>query len=347
MANPPSILSIAAAAGVSAMTVSYSLRGNPCISAATRARVCALAEEMGYRRDPAIEQAMRALRARKRGGGAFQGTLAYLNLYGKREGLDTPYVTELLAGARERAERLGYRLEEAWAGDSLTSPARMREILRARGVVGLLVPPAPVGVRWDWDWKGFAGVAMTSTVPELAITRVVPHHYANMIALVRRLRAAGYWRMLLVTNAVQEERAGHQSLAAFEWFHRHVIGEEPQVLVRAVTVTETKIEAFDLPEGIDVVLTSATWLVAGVRGARRAGGMPRGVGLAVYGAMRPKISGIDPRVREIGKVAVEVLVAQLNRHEYGLPEYPVMTMIEGRWVQGATTRSPRKTAANG
>lgn len=56
---------------------------------------------------------------------------------------------------------------------------------------------------------------------------------------------------------------------------------------------------------------------------------PSGVDLAVYGAMRPQISGLDPRVDEIGRVAVDTLVAQLHRHEYGLPEHPLLTMIEG------------------
>jgi LacI family transcriptional regulator len=52
------IREIAAAAGVSAMTVSLALRGSREVSAATRKRIRALAESMGYRPNPMVSALM-------------------------------------------------------------------------------------------------------------------------------------------------------------------------------------------------------------------------------------------------------------------------------------------------
>ena len=53
---------IAAAAGVSVMTVSLALRGNPRISIATRDRIKRLADELGYHPDPELSRLMNHLR---------------------------------------------------------------------------------------------------------------------------------------------------------------------------------------------------------------------------------------------------------------------------------------------
>ena len=54
---------VAAAAGVSAMTVSRVLRNDPRTSAAVRAKVLSAVRQMGYRLDPRLAQAMRMLKA--------------------------------------------------------------------------------------------------------------------------------------------------------------------------------------------------------------------------------------------------------------------------------------------
>ena len=51
---------VAAAAGVSVMTVSLALRRAPSIPAATRERVVAAAEQLGYRRNPLVAALMAA-----------------------------------------------------------------------------------------------------------------------------------------------------------------------------------------------------------------------------------------------------------------------------------------------
>jgi LacI family transcriptional regulator len=56
---------VAAAAGGWVMTVSLALRRAPSISAATRERVLAAAERLGYRRNPLVAALMADLRGKK------------------------------------------------------------------------------------------------------------------------------------------------------------------------------------------------------------------------------------------------------------------------------------------
>jgi LacI family transcriptional regulator len=67
---------VAQAAGVSVMTVSLALRHAPSIPVATRERVLAAAEKLGYRRNPLVSVLMAGLRGRQRGGREAQ-VLAY------------------------------------------------------------------------------------------------------------------------------------------------------------------------------------------------------------------------------------------------------------------------------
>ena len=50
------------------------------------------------------------------------------------------------------------------------------------------------------------------------------------------------------------------------------------------------------------------------------------------------IAGIDEQNDLLGVAAGKCLVSLLQHNELGLPEYPVYTMVEGRWVDRPTVR---------
>jgi len=47
-----------------------------------------------------------------------------------------------------------------------------------------------------------------------------------------------------------------------------------------------------------------------------------------------EIAGIDQRPDKLGAAAVDLLIAQIQRGERGIPEVPVTTLIEGEWIDG-------------
>ena len=75
----PTLRSLAAAAGVSATTVSLALRQSRQISAATRARIQKLARDRGYESNPLVSAVFSHLRLRKPRGD--HAVIAYLNTW--------------------------------------------------------------------------------------------------------------------------------------------------------------------------------------------------------------------------------------------------------------------------
>lgn len=99
---------IAAELGITAAAVSMALRQDPRISAATRERVRAVAERLGYRPDPLVS----VLMAQRRGkGGALgqRGTLGLVSLWPDPRSAwqSDPFYLPYREGVSERAASLG------------------------------------------------------------------------------------------------------------------------------------------------------------------------------------------------------------------------------------------------
>ena len=50
-------------------------------------------------------------------------------------------------------------------------------------------------------------------------------------------------------------------------------------------------------------------------------------------------AGLDLQPRVLGVRAAELLIAQLQRNELGIPEWPSTTTIAARWADGPTVRT--------
>jgi DNA-binding LacI/PurR family transcriptional regulator len=117
---------IAERAGCSVMTVSKALRDAKDISAATKARIKAMAKEMGYVPD-SMAQALRSRSTRLLGVVISTTT--------------NPIFSRLLVGLEEKAHELGYDLVLA---HTLNQPEREEEVIRsliARRVDGIFISP--------------------------------------------------------------------------------------------------------------------------------------------------------------------------------------------------------------
>ena len=69
--------------------------------------------------------------------------------------------------------------------------------------------------------------------------------------------------------------------------------------------------------------------------------VPGDLGLALISRFGKSdhVAGIDEQNDLLGVAAGKCLVSLLQHNERGLPEFPVYTMIEGRWVDRPTVRS--------
>ena len=127
---------IAETVGCPRSTVSYALRNNPQISISLRERIQQVATDLGWQVDAELTRQMAIVR-----GVALPKDLPHLAIVINKSAADladevTP--KRELDGAWQRAQELGYQAYVFNLADAALSPARLREILRARGVQGVV-----------------------------------------------------------------------------------------------------------------------------------------------------------------------------------------------------------------
>eukprot|EP01035_Chromulina_nebulosa_P058399 gene58399-79967_t len=194
-----SLRDVAKAVGVSHMTVSLALRGDARVSEARRTEIRAAATRLGYRPDPMLSS-LAAYRHTK-SAVPISATVAWINQWPDPKALRR--LNEFDAywrGATHAAGLLGYRLEEFVVNRDLT-PERLQEILHARGVRGLLLPPHPQGLSLGaFDWSAYSIVRLGLSLPEPRAHAVVCDQSDCGALAFERVRALGYRRIGFISS---------------------------------------------------------------------------------------------------------------------------------------------------
>ncbi|EIQ00658.1 transcriptional regulator [Opitutaceae bacterium TAV1] len=336
----PTLQMIAEVSGMSLNTVSRALRGNPRQSAETRARIRKIAEEIGYRPNPmvsALMAQMRSNRALRPDGGSM---IAFLEpTYAEKNPFTggVPYLTRIFAGARQRAEALGYKLERFHLAEA--GGKRMTRLLRARGILGVVLAPLPDPIPVvDFDWSRFACSTIGYSYQEAQLHRVVNDQFDTMLQTVRQLQALGYRRIGLAMRYEDDSRTEGRWTGAFR-SARSRLPEERRVPIWFWHEWEP--DGFD--EWVktfrpDAVITQHGHVRRWLHEAGRR--VPDDVGLATLDIQgdQATFSGIDQNNDVIGATAVDLVVEQIHHNEYGIPARAKTVMIKGDWAPGQTTR---------
>ena len=137
-----SIRRLATSLGLSAAAVSMALRDHPRIAEATRRRVRAAAQKLGYRPNAKVSELMGHIRSsRHPQAEACLGVISYYD--SARPWERSVHLSRMYQGMQRRADELGYRLEPFWLRAPRFTPRRLRVILDARGIEGLLCFGSP------------------------------------------------------------------------------------------------------------------------------------------------------------------------------------------------------------
>lgn len=337
-APAPTLRSLAKVLGLSRTTVSDALRGSLRVDPRTAQRVKQVAEEAGYRRNPLAGALMSELRRSR--GSAFRGVLAAIdfNEPERPAGADE-YHRELIAGVDARAVELGFKLEKFSVGRAGISVQRLDSILQSRGIGGVILLPA-----WgdpdlsNLDWTRFAGIYTDYIIERPRLHTVCSDQHRSLLAALQRLTAAGYRRPGLYLQRHQDERLQFRWSAAFRAFQENHPPIKPVPPLIVEQFDQAQFTRWFRQHKPDVVLAHNTiaidWMEAS--GAR----LPATHGfvcLNLHMKSRPS-AGLDQQPRLLGARSAELLIAQLQRNETGIPEWPSTTIISARWVDGPTLR---------
>ncbi|HZP61374.1 MAG TPA: LacI family DNA-binding transcriptional regulator [Opitutaceae bacterium] len=332
----PNIRQIARRLGLSHTTVSLALRGHPRISAGTRRRVQAAAEDLGYRPNALVSALMRQVRSNRRI--VSNETVAFLT------GGNTPdhwrrhrTIVENFEGAKAQAEALGFKLEPFWLGPRGRDAQAGAKILHTRSIRGAILAPLPVpheSIALDWDHTAVVAVGYSFT--QMPLHRAAHHHVNGMLTLYRELRALGYRRIGLAMTTQDMVRVQHYWLAGL-LAGQYVFGGLPIVPLTFQDSSE-KQKLFEWREANQPdVIASIGWDVYRWLQEKRIR-IPSDVAFAHLGldGAYGGVAGIDQNSKSIGAAAMDLLVGQLYRNEYYVPKQPKIMLLDGEWVSGRT-----------
>lgn len=341
MSSRVTLKDVARRAGVHLATASRALREGTTVNLQTRKRVEAAAKSLGYRPDPMMS-ALAAYRSSLHSPSP-QGILIWLDLW-PEFGMARKTFVNAYNRASERASRLGWELQEMSALSS--NPKRLREILVARGISGVVVPPLPPHrVEFDFDWRPFSAVAIGHTLHKPRLHRVVPDQLGNMMRILEKCSAAGFTRPGFFSDPESQERTNRRWAMAFTDFQNSLPAADriPPAIFDLEHVHS--FDAFPSPKLLewiaqhrpDVIITNwATWVSQTLEnppaGTKFPGGKPAVVGLNT--SFGYEGTGIDENFAEIGAIAVNAVIGMMHRREKGAPKFPLNITVEGTWHDG-------------
>jgi DNA-binding LacI/PurR family transcriptional regulator len=343
----PTIRTLAKLAGVSNATVSLALRNHPRIRASERERIQKIAAEAGYKTNALVSHLTAQMRLSRTS--TYQSTLGLICV--SKEAASLKQVStfrDWIDGCRERASLLGYGFDEFILCETKMTPARLVQILDTRDVRGLLIvgpfsnnilPPelAPL-------WERSASIVLGIRPIEPSLAFVANDQFSTAAQAVRELKKLGYKRFgfcvhpdvdSLVENRFSGGFSVEQSklppkdrLPLFHfkpdrekdfrlWVERH----QPDVILtlHPEVMKWTKAMGLDIPGDIGIVHLDRT-------------------------ADFENWAGVQQNNLHIGRAAVDMVVGQLHRNEFGVPPFQKCMFISGTWVNGPTVRSQNSPA---
>ena len=321
---------VARVAGFHKSTVSLALRNQSGVPLATREHICQVAEQLGYRRDPVLDafnlhrhalQAPRALRA-----------LAFVSDLPDRAAFDaSERHREIFAAARMEAERLDFALELFLVSPAELSPSRLNQILRARGIVGLLLGACTgAGGELALDWPLFSTIGIESRDLRPRGDNLSTNYREAARLAVRRLRRAGRQRIGFVVAHALGREIEAQLRAGYLVEYRTVARTRPLPFHAIDPDDETGLRIWVTTEKPDAIVCCG-W---DPEPAHSAGFLPpRDLAWASIdiGLTLPHLPGIPPLHRELGRRAVELLAMRLQGNLRGIPTHLSTTLLSVEW----------------
>jgi len=331
------IRDIARHVGVHHSTVSRALRNDRRLSRETIDRVNAAAKQLEYCPNPMLS-ALMAYRQQK-SKIAFKSTLGWITNYPTRDGWKEYEKIGYFRGAKRRAESLGYQIDEFWLNEPGMTQRRVTQILLARNIQGLLFIPQPRSrAHVRLDWSKFSAVTFGHTMAIPVLHSVDNNHFRSMSTLMLQLKRLGYRHPGFACMPRVHESNDRTWLGAFTTYQTLPPRKQIPVFMQQPW-TLAAFRKWYLQFGPDVVIAHTEEVLSWIKSMDLK--VPEDVGFVLCAKHRefaPDSAGLDENSEVVGEHAVNFLVQMINRGEVGIPETPISTQIEGKWVPGKTLR---------
>lgn len=315
---------LAREAGVSLATVARVLRNNPGVAAATREKVLRAVRATGYRPNPLVDAWATQFREAHRRTGLVIG---HVTGFSKNELEANPGLRTLRDGIRTRAAEIGASVDTFHAGpESGISAQRLQGILRGRGIPALLYGPFPLTATGpDLRWEEFSIVGIGESPPTQRVHRAVHSRYLTLRKAVGKLLDTGFKRPGLAGFGPAGSESSRGWLPAFLQMASRLRKKDQIPWLPLETADFPRFDRWLRRYQPDVVLSPILQLAERVRPPEDPDQKPADAffGLDMHeSATARTVSGIIHPHRYIGRGAVDLVVAQSDYFETGLPSHP-------------------------
>ncbi len=331
---------VSRAVGLHPSTVSLCLNNSPKVAGKTSARVQAAARQMGYQPHPHLKALMR--HRRLGGGEKTPPTVGLVTFYPTRNGWRErfPATDKIIAGARDKAFRRGFRLEEVWMPLDQYTGERVTERLGESGISGVLLTALPEPrENLDWPWEQLAAVAIGPSLHNPRLHRIRSDHFKSMCVAMRECHRLGYRRPGLTIPHEVNKRTD------FRWMAGYLTGQSelglrdcPEIHFPMDWTRESFLQWFRRGRPDVIFSTRTDQVLSWLEGEGLSA--PKDIGVVTLSTLTPRgrVSGIYEHWETQGERAMMVLGNLLTENEFGPQDSPVISVVAGTWVPGQTVR---------
>ncbi|OUW19175.1 MAG: hypothetical protein CBD18_01265 [Opitutales bacterium TMED158] len=338
------IRELARLAGVSRTTVSRALNNAPDVSEATKKRIVDLSKKLGYQANPMVTTLMSDVRRRRIG--SRKSVLAIVPPDFQKAKWGTGNIAHRLyrKGVEDRAQQLGFQVEDFMVADYGGSFKRLSQVLYQRGIQAVLVPSIdvkehPPEYEYELDWERFSvsGIGFSVTNPK-NLDRAVMSQFGSALKALERMVELGYRRIAFGSRAWVNERVQGRWLGAYLMFQ----AMEPRL---------ESLPHFLFEFGEDEKDAFKRWFEANrpeaILGERYLYRLLLDCGLSIPDDVsfalldlipgQPDcvdLAGMNQRFESVGAATVDLIAERINRNERGLPEEPHVLKVGGQWIDG-------------
>lgn len=329
---------VARAVGLSRAAVSMALRGDPSIPDATRERIIAAAQRLGYRTNPLVS-ALMSLQRRRRPLSQTAPVIAVLSAHPpSRPWHSIGAYRPMHEGMQQAAELLGVKLAAFPFGPEGLTAERLRQILHTRRIDAAIIAPLPHQQREiALDLSRLAVVGLGMSVRSPTIERVANDHFQSALLAMQRCHDLGYRRIGFLIAHETSDRLDHR------WLSGILTGQH---LLRL----PAPIAPLIAPTRNDVIAAIPAWakrqrpevVILGSNEASIVEALPRDVAWVDLAVDDPTgfRTGIYQNGALLGRRAVELALARLQAGQFSPLEEEHLHLIAGRWVPGQTAPGP-------
>jgi DNA-binding LacI/PurR family transcriptional regulator len=328
--------SVAQACGVHPSTICLALGNSPSIPRATRLRIQAMAQKLGYQPNAAARN-LAFLRTDRKEAGSLP--LAWINQERDRDFWRVhPGARTGLEGAQRRAKELGYYIEEFWVHETGMRLARLVQIIRARGVEGVLFPVyrAFDPQLFQAPWDELSLVSFNDHRAARWLDVVCPDYYHNIDMVLRELERCGRRRIGFVLSPGLDATTDGLACCRFLRFQHELPPGERVPLGLLPEDPEARAVAFEVwyrAHRPEVIICHGA-----DHGAWLETVGPETTVITLGAAAAGSQASVDVRAGEVGENAVECVADKIRRFDRGKGTNTRRHLIKGHWCDGVVLK---------